>query len=130
MKTKVSCFSWIILAALFFLSIARPVQATPPLDVALNYSWKDELLEVKIKHPSHNLDHHFIRKIILYKNDAEAEIKHFRRQSDPYAFTVEFTISAKPGDTLKAIAFCEKGGSKEGTLLIEEEAGSYSSSHL
>ena len=110
------------LFTLFFFSRVPVTQATPPLDVQLSYSLEDKSLAVKIKHTSHDLNEHFIRKIAVYINGEEADVKHFRRQSDPYEFTVHFSLSAKPGDTFKAIAYCEKGGSKEGILAIEEES--------
>ena len=108
----------IIIAGLFLPGMA---QATPPLDVQLNYSLKDESLDVKIRHPSQNLGHHFIRKVVLYKNEAEIETKYFKRQPDPYEFTVNFSLTAMAGDTVRVVVYCEKGGSKEGTLLIAQE---------
>lgn len=103
-----------------FILVAGQSYATPPQAMVVNYDPKKENLTVTITHTSYNLKKHYIRKLVVYKNNETPEEYFYKRQPSPDHFSYDISLKAKPKDVIKVKAFCVEGGSKEVMLTVPE----------
>ena len=111
-KTTIIFLSFLLLAA------AR-VGAHPPRDMVLSYDQASQTLTVQIEHTTRSKADHYIHRLTIFKNDQELPSVKLPRQSRPTGHEQDIAVEAGAGDTLTVKAFCNKGGTKEVTLVIE-----------
>lgn len=96
----------------------KPVHASPPRDLQLNYNVGTHTLEVKMKHPTIEPREHYIRTITVSVNGAEAQIFHYTFQKLASEFDADIPLSLNSGDKVVVKATCRLGGSAEAELTI------------
>jgi len=92
-------------------------QAHAPLDVFLTYDSQNQNLQVKITHKTPWMSH-YLKKVILKKNDTVLETFEYTSQPDPNEFTYTYKVEAAPGDVIEVTASCSIFGSKTATLTV------------
>jgi hypothetical protein len=92
--------------------------ATPPTDVKLSYDVEKHMLHIEAQHPSHKLDKHFLRRVRVMVNDAEAKEFRYTRQDEPSRFVKDIEIEAKPKDKIIVEIICSEGGSKTVEFVV------------
>jgi len=110
-----------LLIACFLLMVPRAVYATPPSAVNLSYDEEKGALLIEVKHITSNMHKHFIRKIIVYKNDKEVKSFYYTFQLSPEGTEEEFPLDVVSEDQIKVKVICKMGGSKEAILVIPSE---------
>jgi hypothetical protein len=108
-----------VLTTIFFFSLYGLTAAHPPTDLELTYDDSQQMLHVKMTHVSHNLRKHYIRTIIVYKNDEEIlQHRYPTTQTSPGGVEDDFPLKAVKGDVIRVKASCSQGGIGEQTLKI------------
>lgn len=110
---------WIatFLTFLFVLTFAAISAAHPPK--AVNLSWGDGALTVKVDHAVNDPQKHYVYKIVVYVDNQVATQKDYASQPDAAGLTDRFSLpSVKSGSTVKAEAFCVIMGSATGSIKI------------
>lgn len=97
---------------------STPAIARPPSAIIMKYDLNTTVLDVEIKHVTVNVVKHYIRKVIIYKNDQEIFNKTYPRQPQPQGFEEQITVAAKVGDILHVKAFCSEAGIGEEKLEV------------
>ena len=105
-------------AVLFCFFWAGTASATPPSDMSLTYDIEKSVLRVFAKHPSQRLERHYLRRLVIYKNDAAAKTVTFARQKLAAGLEEDIEFKAEPGDTINVEAFCSQGGSGKAQIEI------------
>jgi len=93
--------------------------ATPP-DVTLNYDPGTQILKIDVVHVSNNVREHYIRRLVVYKNNEETESMTFPRQETPTGFTKSISMAVQPGDSIRVEAFCKEGGTKAAEVVVPQ----------
>ena len=94
--------------------------ATPPTQIDLTYDLDKGNLHVEAKHPTDNLNKHYLRRLVVYKNNDQEQEFSYIRQTSPSKLVQDVPIIAKPGDVLAVEAFCKEGGSKREELIVSD----------
>lgn len=111
----------IILGAVFILMmLAGTAFSHPPTEMLLSYDKETKTLHVDIKHISDSLREHHIRRLIVYRNDEEAQDMNFNTQKPP-GMDADVVVEAQPGDVLRVKAVCSEAGNKEQSLTVPED---------
>ena len=98
------------------------IWAHPPESVELQYDKDQGILHVKIQHVVRsNSNRHYIKKLEIYKNQEPPTEQFNHSQKSPSEDQIDVPIKLQGGDTVRVIAFCVKGGTKEATLAIPAE---------
>ena len=105
---------WVLL---FSAAMAGNVFAHPPTEMVLSYDKETKTLHIDIKHVSDSLREHNIRRIIIYRNEEEAQALNFNTQKPP-GLTEDVVVETKSGDILRVKAISSEGGKKEATLTV------------
>ena len=100
------------------LSVSVDAWATPPSSVKLTYDLDKQILHVSATHPANKLDKHFLRRIVIYKNDAELNTVYFTRQKAPSGIEEDIPVTAEGGDKIAIEVFCSQGGLGKGEVSI------------
>ncbi len=95
--------------------------ATPPSGIKLTYDVEKQVLHISAAHPSENMGKHYLRRIVIYKNDQEADALNLSRQKIPAGLEEDVSLAAQGGDKLSVEIFCYKGGSGKGEMTIPKE---------
>jgi len=107
----------VILCALLFL-FSTTASAHRPKRVDLQYESATQTLSVTITHSVKNPAKHYIEDISISVNGEKVSEHEYKSQSDKDTFTVEYTVPAKDGDTIKVKAGCNYFGSKSTELTV------------
>lgn len=102
---------------LFSLNL-KPGLAHPPSDIALIYDAEKKVLVVDIKHVSDNMRKHHIRRIQVFKNDADPLEYSLVKQTSGAGLVHKVPLNAKSKDQIRVKAICSEAGYKEATLII------------
>ncbi len=108
------------LAGLMFVFLARPVFATPPSAVSLNYDVESKNLHLTAAHPSGRLDRHYLRRLVVYVNGEEADSKYYPRQTLAWGLEDDIPFEGEPGDKISVEIFCSQGGIGKAETLVPE----------
>ena len=100
------------------LSLNGAAWAHPPSSVTLTYNSDEKKLHIEVKHVSQNKRDHVINKLVVYKNDTEANTSKFLKQTSATKLISDISLDAVPGDVLRVKAFCNDAGSREQTLVV------------
>lgn len=92
------------------MCVALNVWATPPMDVSINYDKEKKILHVSSAHPSDHLDKHYLRRIVIFKNDVEDKSVAYPRQKMPSGIEEDIAYDAKGDDVISVKIFCSQGG--------------------
>lgn len=93
--------------------------ADPPKDVALSYDKQTQTLTVTITHKSAFTGWHYIKQVIVKKNQETVETKNFSSQKEKESFSYAFEVPATENDVLEVTVACNLQGSKTATLKVE-----------
>ena len=110
-----------ICAVFFIFALRAAGSAHPPSDIQLISDSDAGRLRVDMRHVTGNPRNHFIRKIIVYRNDQEAAHSTYAFQTSPAHMSADISVIAAGGDVLRARVFCNKGGIGEALLTVPEE---------
>lgn len=103
---------------LCFLQLGNIVAAHPPTDVDLTYDQGTKNLHIDVSHTSRNLQNHYIRKIVIDKNDIQTKEFVYAKQTTATMLIQDFPIEADSGDLIRVTAICRPAGRAEGTLVV------------
>lgn len=111
------CF--IFLASCAVLFNALPAFAHPP-KIELVYDQELQTLKITITHITNNPREHYIRALMVYKDDEEDPIQDIRSvmQKHPTQYTEEIPLELQSGDKITVKGICSEKGYKVETLLI------------
>ncbi len=97
------------------------VQATPPRNLELDYDQTNKVLHVHLTHISTNVYDHYIRQIIVYKNDQSVKVLRLVKQNTGRELRQDIPIDAKLGDVLRIKAVCNQAGTLEATITVNDQ---------
>ncbi len=104
-----------------FFSTSR-LWALPPTDIKIEYDSAAKVLHVSMRHVTQDTRYHYIRKIVVQKNDEAPQEFHFSSQASNTMAKQDVSMNAKPGDKIHVKAFCVKAGVGEKTFTIPAES--------
>ncbi len=111
----------LIFVLLWLLGSASVVGAHPPRGMELRYDAHGKTLHITMEHVSKKLRDHFIREIIVTKNNESPVVYRHTRQNDPSFMETSVPLEAQSGDMIHVKAVCREGGSEEASLKIADE---------
>lgn len=103
---------------LFLLALGIQAFAIPPSDILVEYNAEGKNLHVEVKHISTNIRDHYIRRLVIYKNDIELKKFTYARQTSAAALIQDLSIDAIPGDVIRVKAICNESGPEEKTFVV------------
>ncbi len=119
-RKRASILRWIWIPAYAGMTLLMPpAHATPPSEMHLAY--QNGTLNIEARHMSENLGKHYLRRLVVYKNDAQEKELTYIRQASPPKFIESIPLDAVPGDVLAVEVFCVKGGSKRAELIVPSD---------
>lgn len=92
--------------------------ATPPSEVTLSYDKAKQVLHVVAKHPSDRLTRHYLRHLVIYRNDVAVDTLSFARQMYAWGMEEDVALPAEGGDLIRIEMFCSKGGIGKGQTQV------------
>lgn len=90
----------------------------PPASITIAYNDVEKKLHIEVAHVSRNKRDHVIDRLVVYKNDVEANTSKFLKQTSSTKLISDISLEAVPGDVLRVKAFCNDAGSREQTLIV------------
>jgi len=94
--------------------------AHPPKDIEMQYDQERSIPHVAMVHISRDFYDHYIRKIVVYKNDKEIKTVANHKQINPKGFEKEISLEAEAEDSLLVKIYCSDGGVGTAALIVEE----------
>ena len=105
--------------------------ATPPSSLTLTYDVDKQMLHVSAVHASERLDKHYLRRIVVFKNNEEIDTVNLTRQKAPSGVEEDIPVETVGGEKLSVQIYCSKGGLGRGEVDVpvpstekEKNAGS------
>ncbi len=112
-------YYWILIFGIVFLcAMSERAMARPPTAINLSYDLEKRNLHIEAEHVTKNPRKHFIRQIIVYKNDVRVEKRFYVQQTSASMLTEDFALEAASTDALRVEVVCNEAGRKEATLVI------------
>lgn len=109
----IAAFTGIGIVCLPALSWARL-----PSKIAMSYDAQGKNLHLEIEHVTKNPRGHFIRNVVIYKNDVEIKKSLHVQQTSHSSLVEDVALEAVSGDVIRVKARCNEAGYKEETLVI------------
>ena len=106
------------LTAAFILGMNVAASAQPPSAINLDYDSEQKILHIAVDHVTHNINKHYIRKIVVYLNEVEFTNFHFSKQTSPSQMLQDVTIGAKKDDMIRVQAQCTQSGPRDAMLVV------------
>lgn len=103
---------------LILCSTVATAWARPPAEIQLIYDKDLKRLHIEVRHVSKNPRKHFIRKLLLSKNNKELESFSYVQQTTAAALIQDVSLESVTGDVITVEAVCNEAGRKEETLII------------
>ena len=103
---------------IFILHCCTFSWATAPSAIDMEYDAENKIFHVEVKHISHNMNKHYIRRLIVYKNDEEVGKFTYPKQTSPNGLIEDLPLEAKSGDIIRVSAICNEAGPSEETFTI------------
>ncbi|MFC1510104.1 hypothetical protein ACFL49_00385 [Candidatus Omnitrophota bacterium] len=110
----------VIISCVFMLN-ASMAFSRPPSSIELHYDQENSLLSIDVKHISRKVHKHYIRRVLLFKNDELVETFVFVKQQKPTGFLLEVSIDLLAGEEIRVKMICSKAGRKEQILIVDQE---------
>ncbi len=108
-----------IFFTLSFLFLHCPfLVATPPSAINIEYNADAQALHIEIKHVSRDLNEHYIRRMVVTKNDQEIKKFTYSRQPSATGLSEDVALDAQSGDIIRVKVFGNKSGPKEETFVV------------
>lgn len=107
-----------VLLMIAFHGTAGTASARPPSEMNLSYDAPARNLHIEIRHVSINPRKHFIRRLLVYKNDEEVEKRAYVQQTTAAMLIEDVPLEAATGDVVRVEAVCNQAGRKDATLMI------------
>ena len=104
----------------FLIFMATTTSAHPPTGMKLDYNQTTGTLHIEMRHVTGNMRKHYIRRILVYKNQEEPISLAIPQQTTPSSMVKDVPLKANPKDVIRVQAFSTDGGSAEETLIIPE----------
>lgn len=92
--------------------------ATPPESLELSYNKDSGILTAQGPHPTQDRFEHYIRRVVVTRNQDEPQKFYVTRQDSASQFKFDVPFKAEPGDKLHVEVFCSQGGTKAADLDI------------
>lgn len=92
--------------------------ATPPESLELSYNQSAGILTVSGRHPTQDRFEHFIRRVIITRNQDEPQKFYLTRQDSASEFKIAVPVNSEPGDTIRIAVYCSQGGTKSAEIQI------------
>ena len=109
----------LIILCLGIMSLpASPLCAHPPEKVILSYDQDTHALTAEVVHPVFDPSRHYVDRIEVFLNGKKILEKEPARQNSTSVSEVYPLTDVKSGDSVKLIAFCNKGGDQSGQIQI------------
>ncbi len=89
-----------------------------PSGMDLGYDSNKEALDINIFHNTPNGQLHYIKKVVVYKNNDELKWLSFVEQPDAPGLEAKVSIKAVSGDTFRVKAYCKNGGIIENVFVV------------
>ena len=112
-----------VLLIIFLLCSAKSAWATPAANIKLAYDFKKGELLLEADHVSNSLQNHYIHTMTIYENNEAPQLIYFTRQAKPSKFTADVPLAVQPGDAIRVVLQCIKGGTSEETLVVPVAPG-------
>lgn len=106
-----------LIAGMAFFSPA-PAFSRPPSELNLDYDAQHKVLKVLIHHTTEDPQEHYIRRILVTKNQEEPRKFSYNRQPSNQEFLVELSLEMGSKDQVVVKAICSKAGTKEASLTL------------
>ncbi|OGX24937.1 MAG: hypothetical protein A2787_03165 [Omnitrophica WOR_2 bacterium RIFCSPHIGHO2_01_FULL_48_9] len=103
---------------LAILSTAGTSWAIPASKIELSYDPGKKILHTKVSHVTQRNRKHYIRSIIVYKNDQEVKSLHYVVQEKSSGVEEDIPLEANKDEVIRVKAQCTESGPKEETLVI------------
>lgn len=107
--------------ALLFLGILMAPSfswSTPPESLELSYNQSAGTLTMSGRHPTQDRFEHFIRRVVITRNQDEPQKFYLTRQDSVSEFKVTVPVKLEPGDTIRIAVYCSQGGTKSAEIQI------------
>ena len=101
-----------------FFFYAAIASATPPSGMSLTYDSEKNILHVSARHPSERLQRHYLRRLVISRNDVVAQTVIFSGQKLAAGLEEDIEFKAGPGDKISVEVFCSQGGSAKARIEI------------
>ena len=111
----------LILASLTILFFPATVEAHSPSDVSIDYDAAEEELTVSITHSVDDPQSHYIYNVVVEVDGDPVIDEEYDEQPDDTSFEYTYDLSAEPGSTIEATAYCNIDGSGSDTFLVEDD---------
>ena len=92
-------------------------EANPPQRIELSYNQETQILTIRVYHVSQRTRTHYIRRIVVSRNDEPVTEDLFPSQN-PWGIEHQVKVETKSGDVLTVKATCSDVGMKEESLTI------------
>lgn len=94
--------------------------ATPPETLDIQYSLDAQTLTLSGRHPTQHRLEHFIRRMIVTRNQEEPQKFYLTRQDSASEFKTTVPLKLEPGDMIKIETLCSQGGGKSAEFQVPE----------
>ena len=84
----------------------------------MEYNAEKKILHIEIKHISHNVNKHYIRRLIVYKKEEQVANFIYPKQPSPTQLVEDVPLEAESGDVIMVKAICNQAGPKEEAFVI------------
>ncbi len=111
----------ILLLAFVFIVQLQSSFAHGPKDIEIDYNEETKTLNVVVHHITQIAKKHYIRKMVIIKNDEEPINRFFYRQYNRLKVIKNVPLEAKDGDVIKIIVYGNKGGEYKWEFTLGEE---------
>lgn len=110
----------VLLTIIFFIGLlwGIPVFAHQPAKMDLKYDEKTNMLKIDLTHVTQHTRTHYIRRVMVFKNEEKVEEFFYSAQKNPQGLSLEVRVEAKSGDQLRVKAICKEAGFKEEKYLL------------
>jgi hypothetical protein len=102
----------VVLAAAACL-LAVPVMAHAPADMTISFDPNTAKIYVTVTHPVDDPATHYLKTVQVKLNERVISDPDYKSQPAGDTFTYTYDVTAHPGDTIRVIAICVRGGMLE-----------------
>lgn len=118
MLTRTHFAKFLLLFLFISILIVDSTFAHPPQDIQLSYDKEKKVLDIIVKHTTKDLFEHYIKKLIIYKNDEELSQHSFKRQTTAARLVATVPLEVESEDVIRVEAICSEVGRKQKVLII------------
>ncbi len=109
-----------LISYIAFFLLPSSVQAHPPSTMTLSYNTSNQTLSVTITHAVSDPSTHYVKSVIVYKNDVKIIHENYTSQPSTDTFTYHYTLEATDGDVIEVTAICSISGQISRSITVGE----------